>query len=189
MAHTWQVLLVFRLLWEGPCTADGLPRTILRLWLQLDQFPVLLTKMQAEGLIPLLSLPVPFVPWLPTMALWLLPCWSMKMGAPPSDATASTSSRQPCLWEDRAQPGAPATSSCHISACSPGILVPTGAACLTGTNCFQHNRAREKPSTYKSPAQIPSGDLGCPQSHTLTGGTACPAPPVAAAPPRRTRHG
>lgn len=134
------------------------------LWLQLDQFPVLLAKMQAEGLIPLLSLPAPgmslFVPWLPVMALWLLPCWSMKMGAPPSDATASTSSRQPCLWEERAEPGVPAPSSCHTSAHSPGIPVPTGAAGLTGTNSSQHNRAREEPSPCK--AQIPSGDLGVP---------------------------
>lgn len=115
---------------------------------RLDQFLVLPAKMQAEGLIPLLSLPVPgmspFVPRLPMVALWLLPCWSMKMGAPPSDATASTSSRQPCLWEDRAQPAAPVTSS---ATSLPAALVPTEAVCLTGTN-FQHTI---KPSTDKSP--------------------------------------
>lgn len=158
MAHA-AVLTCVQAALGGPLALLVVPQGEQALWLQLDQFLVLLAKTQVEGLIPLRSLPAPgtspFVPWLPMMALWLLPCWSMKMGAPPSDATASTSSKQPCLWEDRAQPGAPATSSCHASAYSPGILVPTGAACLTGTNLLQHSRAREKPSTYKSPGPNP----------------------------------
>lgn len=42
-----------------------------------------------------------------TLALRFSPCWSMRMGAPPSDATASTSSKQLCLEGDRTQPHSP----------------------------------------------------------------------------------
>jgi len=178
------------------------PRGEQALWLQLDQFLVLLAQNAGNGADPTAPPPWPRhkppCPWAPVMALWLLPCWSMKIGAPPRDATASTSSRQPCLWEDRAQPGVPATSSCYLLLpplfLQPQHPSPPEAMCLAGTNRFQHNRARGEPGACKSPCPVPDSDPGVLPApagacSALTGGITRPAPPVAATRPWRTRHG